>query len=169
MKLQDLLRYEIGMLKRAGGIRAAAKGFWRRQVLGPKTTRWQWSVLPPNALYEPRLLFSNIPPVSVSGVDDRVLICCTKAQMREMSKEPPVEGSRVIFSTQVGLFWEELFDGEYFCDRPVTVPSLLATTGYMRNYNYIGGETVEVGEYLENTVTDMFSIPFVRLGWVMDT
>lgn len=161
--MANIIKYEIGMARRAGSIKKAIQGFWRRQIVGPKTTRWQWSILAPDALYEPRLLFLNTPPVSVSGVESRVLICCTRVQRATIGDNPPIAcGSRVTFSTRVGLFWEAFFDDWYFCDRPVTVPRLLAATGQMRNYSYLGGETLDVGKALEG-IAVKFGVAFVRL------
>jgi len=159
----NIIKYEFGMIRRAGSARKAAQGFWQRQILGRKTTKWQWSILPPNALYEPRLLFLNTPPVSVGEIEDRVLVCCTKAQMREIGGKPPVAGgSRVVFSTQVGQFWQAFFNEIHFCDKRVTVPRLIATTGQMRNYSYAGGETLDVGKALEG-IAVKFGVAFVRL------
>ncbi|HLC78279.1 MAG TPA: hypothetical protein VJH92_04085 [Candidatus Nanoarchaeia archaeon] len=62
-----------------------------------------------------------------------------------------------VFSAKVGWFWDNFFGEELFLDHPrkISVPCLIVSTEYMRNYNAFGGETINVKERLEE----------IAIGW----
>lgn len=56
-----------------------------------------------------------------------------------------------VFSGRVASFWQQFFGEECFLDNldKISVPVAIIGTGYMRNYNAIGGETMNVRKRLE--------------------
>lgn len=67
------------------------------------------------------------------------------------------------YCSQVGSFWGEFF-GDSFLDRldENSVPRAIVATGFMRNYNCIGGETLEVMSRLKR-VAHEWRIPIYRV------
>lgn len=129
------------------------------------TAEWYYSILPPTApCYTPEDFFHATPPVTPIGIDNsRVLLCCTKSQAGIIGAEPPAaRGDRVVLCCNAGVFWESFFDEEAFFDRPVSIPRLILATGQMRNYGYLGGETLQVQNRLEE-IAEKFGVPLVML------
>ncbi len=60
---------------------------------------------------------------------------------------------------RISSFWESFFNEDNFLDKPVSVPELMISTGFMRNYNYIGGETLNVGPRLRE-IAQRYQIDF---------
>ena len=64
------------------------------------------------------------------------------------------------FSATLGSFWKNFFGEGDFLDQQgkVSVPRLIVGTGYMRNYNLYGGQTVDVTKRLEK-IASAWRIP----------
>lgn len=68
-----------------------------------------------------------------------------------------------VFASQLGTFWKRFFGDENFLDNEVSVPRAIIGTGYMRNYNRRGGETVYGAKRLEEIASDWnLSIEFIE-------
>ncbi len=65
-----------------------------------------------------------------------------------------------IFSARVGSFWEQFFCQDNFLDNidKISVPLAIIGTGFMRNYNQYGGETMDVKGRLEE-IASAWDIP----------
>jgi len=73
---------------------------------------------------------------------------------------PDVENFHSEFCSHVGDFWSQFFDQDKFMDNidQVSIPCIIVGTGSMRNYNYIGGETLCVRNRLIE-IANMWQIP----------
>lgn len=119
----------------------------------------------------PENFFYQTPPVENPSKSKRLLMTGTKAEIRtlstlidesksgkrmeellkritpEMSEE--LIKSKVNYCATVGSFFESFFDQKDFLDHEVSCPRKIISTGYMRNYNMYGGETVNVRKRIE--------------------
>lgn len=110
--------------------------------------------------------FYSTPPVKDFYKEDRILVSGTNAEVNELSHiiealkqgkrlNPPrrkisqqiaqeLEKNKVNYCSKVGHFWQYFFDEDNFLDKKVSSPKKIIATGYMRNYSFGAGETIDV-------------------------
>jgi hypothetical protein len=150
-----------------------------------ETMLWQWRL--DRGKNIPEAFFWNFP---LPMVEDRALIVGTRSEVGILNEAvekirngepiPPIrnakreiisikkfEGamveiftSEITFTCDTGAFWGDFFGRWDFLDGRVTRPRLIVSTGYIRNYNYAGGETCEVSERLEE-IAARYEIPII--------
>lgn len=125
-----------------------------------KTAMWRFSMLNPDMeasfsdrLYDrPEEMFYNTPPVdSEISARKSILIVGTNAEVWEirdkLGNEVTSSNGQLAsleYASRMESFWEIFFNSEQFLEGEVTKPGMIATSGYIRNYNFRGGETVGV-------------------------
>ncbi len=62
----------------------------------------------------------------------------------------------------VGYFWEQFFGTKDFLDEKISIPEAIIGTGYMRNHNAHGGETLDVTKRLAE-IASSWHIPYIAL------
>lgn len=126
----------------------------------------------------PENWFYNNPPVENPGDSNRILITGTNAEVQSLdiyvkkrtgrSDDVPkilrdydrdvkipqdllerIRSSKIKYCSQVGSFWQSFFGEKDFLDKPISIPRQIVATGFMRNYNMQGGETIDVRDRLE--------------------
>jgi len=122
-----------------------------------------------SVLDTPEMFFYNTPPVGNVSLDDRVLVTGTNAEVSSLGSSiderefsggyfknlnprllDELRTSPISYCSRVGSFWEGFFGSKDFLDVKVTVPKLVVATGDMRNYNFLGGETLDVRDRLKD-------------------
>ena len=102
----------------------------------------------------------KMPAENISGIEtllkehDQELIVSTD-YLEKYDVQP-----EYVFSSRVGSFWEDFFGEKDFLDNldKISIPSAIITTGYMRNRNKYGGQTLNVKERLKE-IASAWDIP----------
>lgn len=133
-----------------------------------KTDFWRFSTLnlrarediPEEWYDQPEKCFYNNPPLDPEELStrNRILVVGTNVETREISEFfKPNELSLLVtgidYASRMANFWQKFFNTEDFLDdvEGRTKPAGIVTTGLIRNYNYMGGESVPV----ENRIADI--------------
>ncbi len=125
-------------------------------------------------LYDPADYFYHIPRVWGRSTRDpnRVLFCGTSVQCQQVDEAKLIELARhrgilnpvITYNSQVGSFWSRFYGCDNYVENKArTIPALMIATGLMRNYNYLGGETMEVDDALSHFAA-LNRVPFVVIS-----
>jgi hypothetical protein len=128
-----------------------------------------------------RTLFYNVPPVPLGDgtppvAKRRVLVCGTNTQlaklfpgnipgtyMHELAAGMGIAGPEFTQCTGIITFWPSLLGTRWYLDSDDrTLPAVLLSTGEMRNYPSVGGETVQVEAHLRE-VAELFGVRFEKI------
>lgn len=137
-----------------------------KKTLGvDQTTLWQYSV--ERNTNCPELFFYHTPPITTATIDNRIIFLGTNSQVREAvlffaeyQGKSSADHPKLSFCSQVGEFWASFYGKANFLDalEGVTIPGAIVASGQMRNYNYMGGETITVTKRLQE-IADDWGIP----------
>lgn len=148
-----------------------------------KTEKWeQYRVQHGLRGDEGRSLFGSTPPIrsvrTYRYIVPRVLVIGTNAEVGSIATSNPLcecshsrqiyeialkhglEKLRVQYASRIVFFWEQFFDEKDYIGHAQqrSLPALIITTGLMRNYPDMGGETLGVKNRLEQ-IASRWGIP----------
>ena len=115
------------------------------------------------------------PPIAEAPESERILVCGTKAQLREIAsnEEATVKASKLAtpttkfqYSANMGYFWENFFGNKHFLDNSgeISVPRGILATGWMRNYDPISGTGMTLGVWgLLEDIAKEWDIPLEQI------
>ncbi|MFI5240779.1 MAG: hypothetical protein ACHQUB_03685 [Candidatus Saccharimonadia bacterium] len=152
---------------------AALRRVHGADVVITPTSLWIYKILTQQGrLTEPdtydigRDLFYSNPPIRGRVDRCKVLICSTSAQSEVAMQNAPKQAAvhnisrpNLVFCRCLDTFWANFFSCEdYIGDNQRRRPALIVSTGSLRNYSQLGGETVTVSDRLKE-IASRWSVP----------
>lgn len=113
----------------------------------------------------PELYFYTDPPVDPITVSRReeVLVVGTNVEvdtLEKMAEKFDFGAKGIAYASRVGTFWEKFFGVDNFLDDvdKRSAPEEIVATGNIRNYNWAGGQTVNISTRLDE-IARKYEVP----------
>lgn len=126
------------------------------------TILWQW--LKEQGSIVPQMGFYNTPPVFESKRSNSILCvgCALDLKIKEIGTV--FRGYNFKHCSDTRYFWEKFFGIHDFLDNKydISIPCAIISSGYIKNYSYLGSETLYIEERLLE-ICKIWSIPFQKI------